>query len=50
MIFRVRILRERNTIFLEIITSDHSILTLDYPRFIISNQREESTNAKRVSI
>ena len=50
MIFRVRILRERNTIFLEIITSDHSILTMDHPKFIISNQKEESINAKWVNM
>ena len=39
------ILRETNTISLEIITGDPSIYTMDQPKFIVLNQKEESINA-----
>ena len=40
------IFRERNTLYLEIITSDPSIHTMDHTKFILSNQKEESISSK----
>ena len=34
--------------YLEIITCDPSIYTMDYSKFILSNQQEESINTQRV--
>ena len=43
-----RSLRERNLFYLEIITCDPSIYTMDHPKFIVSNQMEESISTQRV--
>ena len=43
------IFREKIKHFVEIITLAPSIYTMDYPNFIVSNQKEEFICTKRVS-
>ena len=44
------IFRERNTNYLEIITCNSLMYTMDLPKFIVSIQKEESISASRVNM
>ena len=44
------ILKEKNTIVLEIITCDPSIYTMDHPDLIVCGFMEDSIDLKRVNI
>ena len=41
---------KQNNIFLKIITGHPKISTLDYPKCIVSNQKEESISMQRVNL